>query len=155
MSGVRELCLAPLIALGASSCVSFRWDRASVNSPVGDEVLAGLRPGASTLAECLDALGAPVLVWEEPRGAALAWGWSYSVTRAVSVSVPVARGASVSASYDDVARDLHGVVLFFDEAWTLRDVRRGYLEALRRTERARPPAPPPSTEREAEKAREG
>lgn len=151
MIRARELVLAPLLAIGVSSCVSFRWDRASVNSPISKATIARLEPGKSSLSECLDVLGAPVIVWERPRGAALAWGWSYAVTRGITLSVPLDRGGSLSASYDDVANKLRGVVLFFDEGWTLRDVRRGYLEELRRTGRARPPAPSDSTEREAER----
>lgn len=136
------------LALSCSACISFRFQRVTINSPLADEALDGLHAGSSTLSDCLETLGAPVFAWEQPEGFALAWGWTNDKSRGVTLSVPLDQGQSVSASYDDVARRLNGVVLFFDEALHLVALRRGFLDELRKEQRARPPAPPEATARE-------
>ncbi len=145
--GPRSIAFLAL-ALSCSACISFRFQRVTVNSPIADARLHELHAGSSTLGECLATLGAPVFAWERPEGFALAWGWTNDQSRGVTISVPLDQGQSASASYDDVARRLSGVVLFFDEELHLRDLRRGFLDELRKAERARPPAPPEATAQE-------
>ena len=120
--------LALLGALACASCVSFRFERTLVNSRPEPDAVETLAPGTATLAECLERLGAPLYVWELPGAEmALAWGWERDRLRGLTVSVPLDQGGSASASYDDLARKLHGVVLQFDARGSLTSMRRGYL----------------------------
>ncbi|MBI5365013.1 MAG: hypothetical protein HZA53_17680 [Planctomycetes bacterium] len=137
-----KLALAAFLALGAASCVSFRFDRATVNLPPRAGVVAALVPGKSALDDALAALGAPVFVWEwKGDGMALAWGWSEDGARGVTLSVPIDQGTSAQASYDDLARHLRGVVLFFDADAQLVDAREGALNDFRAELERRRPAP--------------
>lgn len=122
----RALFAGMLVA--CASCVSFRYERTLVNTRPEKGALETLVPGETTLADSLSHLGAPLYVWELPQSeVALAWGWEKSRVRGVSVSLPLDQGGSVSASYDEIARRLHGAVLQFDASGKLLFVRRGYL----------------------------
>ena len=112
------------------ACVSAEWHRAHGLVEPPREAFATLVPGQADLGDCLENLGAPLLVWEEPAGAALAWGWYEEDTLAGGVSVPM--GEAFSASFDarDVDANMRGLVLLFDNEWTLRIVRRGRLREL-------------------------
>ncbi|MBK7875480.1 MAG: hypothetical protein IPJ77_06975 [Planctomycetes bacterium] len=126
-------------ALLFASCVSFRFDRATVNGPPRKQTVAAMAPGKTSLAEALKTLGAPLLAWEwKGDGMALAWGWSEDGVRGISVSVPLDQGGSAQASYDELARHLRGVVLFFDADGGLVDVREGALNDFREARRRRP-----------------
>ena len=136
------LCIGALAAALASSCVSFRFDRATVNVPPKQGVLARLSAGETTLASALDALGAPLYVWEyKGDGLALAWGWSEDASRGLSLSIPLDQGGSATASYDDLARHLRGVVLFFGPDLALESMREGFLNELRPAIDRKRPAP--------------
>lgn len=127
-----------LVALASAGCVSFSFDRATVNLPPRKEALATLAPGTTTLTDALAALGAPILAWEwKGDGMALAWGWSHDAARGVTISIPIDQGNSASASYDDLTKHLRGVVLFFDADAKLVHVREGALNDFQ-AERARP-----------------
>ena len=132
-----------LLALLAASCVQFSWERNSRYGPVSSAALAALRPGESDLTQCLSAFGAPLWVWEDVEGgrsgAALAWGWVGERDLGVRVSVPVSHGLAASVDYDRIDRRMKGVVLFFDEGWTLVRWRTGMLRDLSHEVR-RPPA---------------
>ena len=72
---------AALLALLAAGCVQGSYNRITVDEPLRDEMVAPLRPGQDTLAQCLARLGAPHRVYEYRvgqdgvSGAALLWVW--------------------------------------------------------------------------------
>jgi len=136
---VKSLALIALAAL-CGGCVTFRFERTLFGPGPKPAELEALRVGESGFEDALRALGAPLLVWELAEdGKALAWGWQRDVSRGVTLSVPLDHYGSVSASYDDQARRLHGVVLLFDAGGRLVDRREGFLGALReQLERKRP-----------------
>jgi hypothetical protein len=82
-------------------------------------------------------------VWEHVEygrpAAALAYGWFDVKDFGFSVSVPVADNYSASYNYDQVDQRMRGLVLFFDEQWTLVSWRTGLLQDLTQEAR-RPPA---------------
>jgi hypothetical protein len=117
------------IALVLTSCVNVRWQREHQFEAPAPEVLAAITTEAP-LADCLARLGAPLLVWEEPGGAALAWGWFEGRTWGGGVSVPVTSFYSASFNASDIDRNLQGLVLIFDHDWSVRIVRRGQLREL-------------------------
>lgn len=140
---VLLLLLVPLLP----GCLSCGWRRATSFSPPPRDAIAALVPGRSTLADCLELLGAPLHVWEHKgEGAALAWGWAESSGWGLSLSVPVYRQASASLSWDDLDARMNGLVLVFDEDWKLDLVREGYLRDLRAQLVRRRPAPAPVAE---------
>lgn len=137
-----KLALLLLGAFACASCVSFRFDRATVNLPPRAGAVAAIVPGKSALDDALSTLGAPVFVWEwKESGMALAWGWSEGSARGITLSVQLDQGGSAQASYDDVARHLRGVVLFFDADGKLVDAREGALNDFRAELERRRPAP--------------
>lgn len=124
-----------------ASCVSFRYERTVVNTRPERGAVETLAPGDATLADCLARLGAPLYVWELPGAEmALAWGWERNRLRGLTVSVPLDQGGSASASYDEIARKLHGFVLQFDASGKLTSVRRGFLSDLASEFKRRRPA---------------
>lgn len=130
--------LFPLVLAG---CVSVGWSRDRRHEPLPEGVIETLEPGRSTLAECLESLGAPLYVWEyRGDGAALAWGWNDEDRKGVSVSVPVYDQVSASLSYDDAREKLRGAVLLFDRDLVLEQVREGWLRDLQRDLLRRRPA---------------
>lgn len=133
-----KLVLVSSLALLAAGCVSFRFDRATVNLPPRPGAAESLELGKATIADALQALGAPVFAWEwKEDGMALAWGWSEDTARGITLSVPLDKG-SARASYDDLARHLRGVVLFFDAETRLVELREGALNDFREAHRRRP-----------------
>lgn len=140
----RSLALLLLVALAGAGCITGGYARQSLFVPVTDERLLPLHPGQSTLDDALRELGAPLLVWEwAGDGAALAWGWQDSTRWGYGVSVPVAQYVSASYTFDSLAKDLPGAVLFFGADGVLVESRRGKLGEIR-AETARPrPAPVP------------
>ena len=82
----------------------------------------------------MQALGAPLWVWEYPspngQGAALAYGWYRNRDRGLQVSFPVARGVSPSFRYGRIDERMQGLVLFFDQNWKLTSWRQGLLQDL-------------------------
>jgi len=124
-----------------AACVNLEWRRGHGQVEPPREAFATLVPGEAGLEECLDELGAPSLVWEEPAGAALAWGWFEEETVGAGVSVPLGEAASASFDALDVDADMRGLVLLFDRDWTLRLVRRGRLRELASYARQRPTTP--------------
>lgn len=124
------------------SCVSFAWERESRHTPISAASIARLESGRSDLGECLAELGAPLWVWEHVEGgrpaAALAYGWFDERNFGVRVSVPVSENFSASFDYGQIDRRMKGLVLFFDEDWTLTSWRTGLLRDLTQEARRRP-----------------
>ena len=132
------LALLPLLL---SSCVSFTWYRTHRDEPSPKNAISALVPGKSTLAECLEALGAPLYLWEyKGDGAALAWGWNDLHWKGITLSIPVYEQTSMSASYDYGAERMKGAVLLFDHDLVLESVRKGWLRDLEREMGRRRPA---------------
>lgn len=95
--------------------------------------------GSSGMSDALSGLGAPLYVWELPRGhAALAWGWYNSRDLAVQLSMPTESPADPSFEYSQIDNRLRGYVLVFDEFDKLRFVKRGYLAEIAEELRRRP-----------------
>lgn len=131
-----------LLPLLLASCVSFTWSRDRRHEPPPEGAIETLVPGQSTLAECLEALGAPLYLWEyKGDGAALAWGWTDENRKGVAVSIPLYEQTSASFSYDSGREKLRGAVLLFDRDLVLEQVREGWLRDLERTLGRRRPAP--------------
>ncbi|MFN0008148.1 MAG: hypothetical protein ACKVXR_09595 [Planctomycetota bacterium] len=133
------LLLLPLVLAG---CISVGWSRDRRHEPLPEGAIETLEPGRSTLAECLERLGAPLYVWEyKGDGAALVWGWNDEDRKGISVSVPVYEQASASLSYDDARERLRGAVLLFGGDLVLEQVRMGWLRDLESELLRRRPAP--------------
>jgi hypothetical protein len=135
----RVLALVPLCA----GCVSFNWQRESRNSPVPPEAIARLDAGKTELGECLTLFGAPLWLWESVEhgqpAAVLAYGWFDERDLGFGVSVPLTDYYSASYNFDRIDQRMKGLVLFFDESWTLTSWRTGLLHDLTQEAR-RPPA---------------
>ena len=127
----RSAFVAWCAALLVSSCVQAQFERNNQLRPVVEEDLLQFVPGETKLDDCLAVLGAPLFVRErQTYGAELAYGWFHQTDWGLSVSLPVAENVSASFNYDELDEKLRGVVLLFDEDWTLEVVRTGYLRDL-------------------------
>ena len=129
------------VALALSACVSVRFDRHRGYEPVADAVLDDLRTSGADFATCLQRLGAPNVVFEQPDGRfALAWAWIDQFGWGIDASLSL-RGFAVSGDFAGEQRNLKGVVLFFDRELRLVEIDRGLLhEFLRAHSRPRPGA---------------
>jgi hypothetical protein len=126
----RVALLAPL-ALVLPGCLTVTWSAEAQLAEPPRAARSALQPGESDLGQALAALGAPLFVWEEPDGgAALAWGWLAREDVGLALSLPLSRDLAASFSYADVDRDLHGLVLSFDEGWRLVRSSEGFLGDL-------------------------
>jgi hypothetical protein len=125
---IRAL-LIPLLLL--ASCIRLDYVRTLVDEPVPDEKFEALSPGIS-LQSCLDTLGAPALVWSDPRGVWCAYIWINERGPRVSASVPLLAfalpGPSPSITYSHIKRRGEGVTLCFDGDLNLRFARRGLTD---------------------------
>ena len=136
---MRSLLLL-LICL-STGCVQLRWDRVNRYTPIESAVLRSLEPGKSRLEDCLERLGAPVVVLETENGngAVLMYVWQTENNRGFGVSVPVADYGSADFDYDQLHTRGSGATLFFDAGWTLSEVREGpLLDLALDLERRRP-----------------
>ena len=119
-----------------SGCLSARLEHTTQD--VEPRVEGSLHAGSSNLEECLEGLGAPLLVREHLDGALLAWGWSDERAFGLNLSIPVARAASANLGYNRNFEGLRGLVLLFDETWIMQSMHRGYLAEILPEERSRP-----------------
>jgi hypothetical protein len=71
-------------------------------------------------------------------GALLAWGWVDERAFGLNLSIPVARSVSANLGYHRSFEGLRGLVLFFDETWTMQSMNRGYLAEILPDRRSRP-----------------
>jgi hypothetical protein len=142
--GSRLKRLAPLALLASCGCITGGYYRQQLFAPVTRANLARLEPGKSTLGDALEVLGAPLLVWEwQGDGAALAWGWRDSARWGFSVSVPVGDSSATAFTWDKLAHDLPGAVLFFSADGLLQEAREGKLSEIQAETLQPRPAPPP------------
>lgn len=121
----RFLLASVLAALG-SACVTGNLEtRDELEKPEGFDALA---PGDG-LGECLDVLGAPLIVWEQGDGMVLAWAWREERGWGLSASVPV-NDRSASFAYRRALEGRDALMLFFDAGWTLVEVKEGALREV-------------------------
>lgn len=126
---MRILLLALLPLIGG--CLNITWQRESRFAPPPEEAVARLQPDESSLGHCLNALGAPLWVWEyRGDGVGLAYGWLETESSGFNLSAPVTDYVAVSLDYDEVDSEMHGLVLLFDEDLNLTELRRGLLRDL-------------------------
>ena len=136
----RIFAIGALTSLG--SCIGATWRRDVALEPVQAARIASLQPGASDLGACLDALGAPLYVWEyRGDGLALGYGWLDSKHWGAGARAEVARGMSASFNYDSIHAATQGCVLFFDDAWMLKSVTHGSLRDIAAGLERQRPAP--------------
>ena len=126
---MRRAVLLVLLCALLPGCVRYIYRRERINSPVTDEHFDALVNGKE-LQACLDLLGAPVRVWEDPRGIWLAYIWIDQKNPSISVSVPTGQVflPGPSLSYGEIKRRGTGVLLCFDNDLRLRFARRGLTD---------------------------
>ena len=126
MKGRRALAAAALLSCGG--CVIYQRQR--VDEPVPAAALVGLAPG-STLAECLQRLGAPARVFPyRTDGAALLWAWSDHDGWSIRVSLPLQDQLSATFDLDLDDTVSTGCLLWFDGELRLQRWRSGRLGEL-------------------------
>ncbi len=103
------------------ACVSFNLNQHRLFQEPPPAQVAALAPG-DALAEALDRLGAPAEVAEDGDGAILTWTWDEGDGQGFNVSVPVARGQSLSFNWRDSETLAHRLRLRFDAEWRLVQV---------------------------------
>ncbi len=132
-AAVRAAALAAVLA--TAGCVTANYGHTSFGEPVDDAAFAALVSGEATLADCLQALGAPVRVFEYrvgptgESGMVLLWSWRDEAGWGIDVSsgddaIPG------SVSFDAVSTDLPGCVLWFGPDLRLEKARKGTLGDL-------------------------
>jgi hypothetical protein len=125
-----------VLCLGLAGCITFQLERNNQFAPVDKAALESLRPGETTLAECLELFGAPLWVREHRTyGLELAYGWHKNVDWGISASVPLTDYYSASVRYDETETKMRGLVLLFDEQETLSIMRTGFLRDIAPTAR--------------------
>ena len=133
-----RLALGLVLVTPLASCLTGNLMRVQRNEVVPVGASANWAVGTTTLAECLDQLGAPLNVWAVPDGGILmAWYGSDNAAWSATLSVPLGQALDVSASYRDVQDEDEGVVLFFNEDLQLTRWVEGKVADLVR-ERTRP-----------------
>ncbi len=124
MVAASFVCLPALVG-----CVDGDYNKFRIYQEPLVEAVGSLQPGVTTLEAALAQLGAPLFVIEVGLGMSLAWGWQNTTDWNIEVSVPVGE-ASGNFKYTDTNAQIQGLVLFFDETWTLTSVQEGYLADL-------------------------
>ncbi len=119
-----------LPTLLCAGCLSLSWTRASSAFPPAPAAVAQISIGESTLTECLERLGAPLLVEEYGPGMALYWGWTRQSGWGLRVTVPITDSRSASVSYDDVDLDLEALLITFDAERRVEMMQYGRLADL-------------------------
>lgn len=123
----------PALALSSclfASCLSAEFNRDRELIEIDSAAMQPLIVGESTLTECLAALGAPLHVWEIDTGACLAWYWIDKSDWGVTLAVPASDAISANLSYGESSEDIEGLVLFFDNNWTLTSKRTGLISEI-------------------------
>lgn len=131
--GLAALCLALATLTG---CIEFDLAR-SIQLRRPDHDFDLLVVGETDLEEALEELGAPLQVYEVGRDVAVVWGWYKGSGWGVQVSVPIGDEQG-SVSYQDNTDKVEGLLLLFDQDWSLLSARTGNLSELTRTVRVRP-----------------
>ncbi len=125
----RSACVLALLA-STPACVQLRLEKSRFLRPIPRAATSSLAPGAS-LAECVQRLGAPYFVWEQPQGAvALGYAWQHSKGWGFGVSAPITQHVDAAFDFDDLNENTHGFALWFDPAWKLERIEFGRLRDL-------------------------
>ena len=122
MTPFPRLCAA-LLVLPLTACAGVSWSSTRVDQAPAAGALTGLQAGVSTLADCLDALGAPteVLPEEDGDGAVLVWSWAQGKGWGAFASVPFGDAFNASLNWQDDALGAHRLQLRFTPDGTLRE----------------------------------
>ncbi|MCH2105810.1 MAG: hypothetical protein MK291_04135 [Planctomycetes bacterium] len=136
-------------ALLSASCVSVVWEREAWHRPPSAEAVESLSEGRADLAACLEALGAPMKVWQVGDGVALSWAWYESKELSYRLQVPMTQTFNASFDYATVDRETLGLLLVFDSSDRLVMKREGFLKDLMAEGEERSPAVPSSLKGEA------
>ncbi|MFT7485561.1 MAG: hypothetical protein ACI9F9_001411 [Candidatus Paceibacteria bacterium] len=129
------------LVLLTPSCLRLLWGRTQIHWPVPESSHEDLCDPEATMTECLERLGAPLYVWEEPSDrVALAWGWHAGTEWGANLSIPLAQELSATLDYQDLNLDLNGLVLVFDGSNRLTEKRSGILADIAQEARRRRPS---------------
>ena len=125
--------LALAVALPSTGCLRVAYRRSMIDEPPTQQALDSLRSGDG-LASCLEALGAPTLLWglgdDGAQGFAAVYASSFRGGWGLNASAALTDDVSGSFEFQTEALDLDGVVLFFDAAWELERWQQGKLAKL-------------------------
>ncbi len=145
LSIIPLLLLLPL--LGGCLSVSYNYSRVNVHEPVEDGSFQNLfqqyldQSTGVELQHCMDSLGAPNLVWESPKGLALAYVWQDQSSWGFNISYSFERFISARFDFSNLDQNLNGLVLLFDDGLQLLELRRGYIsQIINEVGRTRPAA---------------
>jgi len=142
MVRIAHLAVLALTAV-AGACVTGTYERDNLNEPRPDELVQPLLDGSASLQECLDALGAPNLVWPTEDEVAMAWAHTHERGWGVRVAYTIER-VTASVRYNSALAKAQALALFFDDEWNLLYLRRGKLaDLLEERPRRVQPVPPP------------
>lgn len=130
----RPRFLGGVVACGlvAGGCLNFRYDRTRVNEPIDAAASEALAIGSATLADVLDRLGAPAIVWPSLDGeVVMAYAWADSSALGLQLSFAFHRlTPAARVSWDDGQDDVPAVLLRLDGDLVLREIRRGVLRDI-------------------------
>ena len=143
MVGPRRVGLT-LTALLFTSCISVVWERDRWHRPLPGEVVEALDAEGVDLASCLDALGAPLKVWQVGDGYALTWAWYDAEEWSYRLQFPLTQTFNASLDYSTIDRETQGLLLLFDRSDQLVMLKEGFLQDLMAEEDGRSPALPSS-----------
>lgn len=118
-----------MLTVVLSGCVAGTYQRVNINEPRSEVDVQPLVDETAELQQCLDALGAPAFVWPTADGTAMAYAHTHQKGWGVRASVPIGR-ASGSLAVNSALAQGDALVLFFDQDWRLRFLRRGKLVDL-------------------------
>ena len=128
---ILRLLISAALVTATVGCinVSVGYSRGLTHEPTAqariDELEKIMQSGSVPLQTCLDALGAPLLVWEAPRGIALAYGhrdqsaWEFNISYSLRLGVPVrssrGRPAGIVLAFPDGVRHPHAAGRHFSQ----------------------------------------
>ncbi len=112
------------------ACVSGRFTRVDRGGEIVPIQLEGLAVNESSMQQCIDALGAPLVVREYLDGADLIWGWERNSGFSTTATIPLGNARSASMAYGESSAAAQGWTLRFDSDWKLVDKRHGSLNDL-------------------------
>ncbi len=112
------------------ACFSARYTRVDRGGPLEQAQLDELKVGESSMQQCVDVLGAPLVVREHNDGADLIWGWERNSGFMVSATIPLGDARSANAAYGQRSVGATGWTLRFDSGWNLISKHQGRLTEL-------------------------
>ncbi len=127
---MRASPLVLVAAFATSGCLSFTWERQRAFFEPPADAVATITTGSSTLQDCIERLGAPLLVEEYGEGMALYWGWTRDRNRGISVSIPLSESYNASVSYADADLARNGLLVVLDRDLVVELHRYGRLADL-------------------------